>query len=106
MKNNIPKWKKLAATGIVATLSTGFGWLIRLSTASMHEQTIARYNLEEILHQIESSNIDTRHLAMVLREPPPPLFIFIASIISVDVTVWFYHKILGYLCKSCEQKKL
>ena len=97
---NAPKKKKWAAVGIVTLLSIGFGRLLGLASSSMREGIIERENLGDILVQIEQADIKVSSLAMVLREPPPLVFILIATFISIATTVWFYHKILGYLCKS------
>jgi hypothetical protein len=64
----------------------------------MRDSIIKHKNLGEILVQIENSNIDKHALSSVLRDPPPLIFIFIASLIGTAFTIWLYHKILGYLC--------
>lgn len=100
MINNAPKKKKWAAVGIVTLLSIGLGRLLQLSADAMREGIIERENLGDILAQIKQSDVNVRRLAMVLREPPPLLFLFIATFISIAITVWLYHKALSYLCKS------
>ena len=102
MIKNSPRKKKWIAVSIIAALSTCFSALMKFFTNSMRDSIIEHKNLGEILAQIKETNVDTSALSGVLRESPPLLFIFIATVISVAITVWFYHKILNYLCKSKE----
>lgn len=101
---NIPRWKKLAAIGIIATLSVGMGILSGFVLGTQRDEIIERENLGGILTQIEKEDIDVRTLANVLREPPPLLPIFIASFAGSAITVWLYHGILGFLCRSRNQE--
>jgi len=94
MKN---KW---IAVGIIAVLSTGLGAISRYGLQSFQEGVVERENLGDILAQIEEANIDTRALASVIQESPPLILIFIVTLIGTAITVWLYHKILSYLCKS------
>jgi uncharacterized membrane protein AbrB (regulator of aidB expression) len=100
------KWQKFIAVSIVALLSTGFGLLMRLPSSRAHEHLIERKNLRGIIAEIEKANIDTHALSRVLREPPPLLFIFVATLISTAITVWFYHRILRFVCKRNGQNDL
>ncbi len=102
MITNAPTKKRWIAVGIVAALSTGFGYLMQFLAKSTRDFMIESKNLGDILDQIEEANIDTSTLSSVLREPPPLIFIFLVTVISVAITVWIYHKILNYLCKSKE----
>ena len=100
------KWQKFIAVSIVALLSTGLGLLMRLPSSRVHEHLIEKKNLRGIIAEIEKSNIDTHALSTVLREPPPLLFIFVATFISTAVTVWFYHRILRLVRKRNGQNDL
>lgn len=97
---NASKLKKLTAVTIVAALSTGLSFLLKFSADSMREKMIETANLGEILAQIKEADVNVKILAGVLQEPPPVLPIFIISIVCIAITVWLYHKILNYLCKS------
>ena len=94
------KLQKLSAVAIVAVLSTGFSFLGQFLTGLMRDDIIEGKNLGDILTQIEEAGVDKRTLANVLRESPPVVPIFITSIVGIAITVWLYHKVLGYLYKS------
>ena len=100
MISNAPKKKKWIAASIIATISTGLGSLSRYLFRLNHNEIIDRENLGVILTQIEEANIDTGALASILQEAPPVGFVFIVSLAGIAITVWLYHKILGYLCKQ------
>ena len=104
MIHDASRKKKWIAIGSVAVLSTGLGSLSRMLLGLMNKGIIEKENLEEILTQIESADINTGALVSVLNEPPPLLFIFIVSIIGTALTVWLYHKVLCYLCNSDEKE--
>ena len=91
---------KWIAVGIIATLSTGFGAISRYLLGTMRDGIIERENLGDILALIEDANIDTHTLTSVLQEAPPLMLIFIVSLVGTAITIWMYHKILSYLCKS------
>lgn len=105
MTKNKDKWKKFAAVSIVAALSVGLSYLMRLLTISMSEDVIERKNLRPILDEIEKSNVDIHTLSNVLRETPPVLPFFISALIGIAITVWAYHRILRFICKNRDRQQ-
>ena len=100
----MPARNKWIAASIVAALSTGLYYLMRYLSGLMREGIIEKENLGDILAQIKQADIDVSKLVMVLRESPPAVFMFIGSIVSVAITVWFYHKALGIVCQVTNNK--